>query len=320
MSAGEWQGGTGLKIAIVGPGAIGCLFAALLSRGGQDVWLLDHRQERARVIARRGLWISGVSGEFHADVRATANPADVGVAGFVIVAVKSYDTEGAALTAAPLVGPDTVVLSLQNGLGNLETLVRHFGAARILGGVTAQGATLVSAGQIRHAGQGVTTIGELNGALTTRVRALAAAFSEADVHTELTAHLYAVLWAKLAVNAGINAIASIARVRNGGILESSHLRGIMAQTVGEVVAVAAGKGLEMPEADMASYTESVCQRTADNVNSMLQDINRQRRTEVDAINGAVVEEGHALGLPTPVNAALAALIRGLEQTYPARIG
>jgi 2-dehydropantoate 2-reductase len=308
-----------MKIAVLGPGAMGSLFAGMLSRGGHQVWLVDRRPERARLVARRGIWISGVAGEFQAQVHVTADPADAGTARLVLIAVKAYDTEQAARSAEPLMGADSVALSLQNGLGNLEVLADIFGAARVIGGVTSQGATLIAPGQVRHAGQGATIIGELNGELSQRLREIAAAFSVSGLHTELTADLQSVLWGKLAVNAGVNAVAALVQVRNGGILESRHLRELMRSAVGETVAVAAAKGVAMPETDMESYAEGVCQRTADNVNSMLQDVRRQRRTEVSVINGVVAREGAAAGVPTPTNAVLAALIRGIEQTYAARI-
>jgi 2-dehydropantoate 2-reductase len=318
MGESGWDGSS-MKIAVVGPGAMGSLFAGMLGRGGHEVWLVDRRPERARLVSRRGIWISGVTGEFNAQVRVTADPAEAGTAGLVLIAVKCYDTEEAARSAEPLMGAESVALSLQNGLGNLEVLARAFGAERVIGGVTSQGATLIAPGQVRHAGEGVTTIGELNGELSQRLREIAAAFSVSGMHTELTADLQSVLWGKLAVNAGVNAVAALAQVRNGGILESRHLRELMRSAVRETVEVAAAKGVEMPEGDMESYAEGVCQRTADNVNSMLQDVRRQRRTEVDAINGVVVSEGAAAGVPTPTNAVLTTLIRGIEQTYAARI-
>ncbi len=307
------------KIAIVGPGAMGCLFAGLLSRGGHEVWLLDRQAERARLISRRGIWISGVTGEFNAPVKATVSASEVGEAGLVLITVKSYDTEDAAKSAEPMVGRETVVLTLQNGLGNIESLVSYFGRERVIGGVTSQGATLIAPGQVRHAGQGTTVIGELNGALTPRLRDIAAEFSGSGVHVELTTDLDSVLWGKLAVNAGINAVATLAQVRNGGLVESRHLRQLLRSAVREVAEVARAKGIELPEPDMEAYAEEICQRTADNVNSMLQDVHRQRRTEVDAINGAVVQAGEAAGVPTPTNWVLTSLIRGLEQTYAARI-
>lgn len=318
MGDGGWDGSS-MKIAVVGPGAMGSLFAGMLARGGHDVSLVDRRPERARLIARRGVWVSGVTGEFNAHVRVTAEPAEVGPVRLVLIAVKAYDTEEAAHWAEPLMGLESVALSLQNGLGNLEVLANVFGEDRVIGGVTSQGATLVAPGQVRHAGEGATTIGEMNGELSQRLRETAAAFSVSGMHTELTADLSSVLWGKLAVNAGVNAVATMAQVRNGGILESRHLRELMRWAVRETVEVAAAKGVEMPEGDMESYAEGVCQRTADNVNSMLQDVRRQRRTEVDAINGVVVSEGAAAGILTPTNAVLARLIRGIEQTYAARI-
>ncbi len=308
-----------MRIAIIGPGAIGSLFAGTLSRGGHEIWLIDRHPDRARLLSTRGIWISGVSGEFNAGVRATVTPEDAGTAELALIGVKSYDTEQAAETARPLVGPETVVLTLQNGLGNIEVLVDAFGEERVIGGVTSQGATLIAPGQVRHAGQGTTVIGELNGGLTPRLREIAEEFSACGLRTELTADLNSVLWGKLAVNAGVNAVATLAQVRNGGILESRHLRRMMREAVREAVQVAGKLGIELPEEDMESYAEGICQRTADNVNSMLQDVHRQRRTEVDAINGAVVREGERAGVATPVNLVLSELIRGLEQTYAARI-
>jgi 2-dehydropantoate 2-reductase len=308
-----------MRIAIVGPGAIGSLFAAMLSRGGHEVWLIDRHAERARLLSRRGMWVSGVSGEFNASVRATVTPEDAGAVEVVLIAVKSYDTEQAAETAGPLVGPETAVLTLQNGLGNIEVLVGAVGEGRVVGGTTSQGATLIAPGQVRHAGHGVTIIGELNGELTARLREIAAEFSTCGLRTELTADLNSVLWGKLAVNAGVNAVATLAQVRNGGILESRGLRQTMRAAVSEAVRVAEKLEIEVPEEDMASYAEGICQRTADNVNSMLQDVHRRRRTEVDAINGAVVREGERAGVATPVNSVLSDLIRGVEQTYAARI-
>jgi 2-dehydropantoate 2-reductase len=308
-----------MKIAIVGPGAIGCLFGGMLSRGGHEVWLIDRHPERAKLLSRRGIWISGLSGEHNAPVHATASPGEAGEAELAIVAVKSYDTENAARASMPVIGRETTVLSIQNGLGNIEALGGAIGPERVIGGVTAQGATLIAPGQVLHAGQGPTTIGEADGELTERARQIAAALSGAGLHTELTADLPSVLWGKLAVNAGVNAVATLAQVRNGGILESGSLRSLLRAAVAEAVAVATARGIEMPEADMPGYAEGVCQRTADNVNSMLQDVFRQRRTEVDAINGAIVREGEAAGVATPTNAMLTALIHGLEDTYAARV-
>lgn len=308
-----------MKVAIVGPGGIGCLFAGLLSQAGHEVWLVDHQSERARSLARRGVWVSGVSGEFHSAINATADPAQVGAADLALIAVKSYDTPGAAEGAQPLTAEGTTVLTLQNGLGNLEVLQQAFGEERVIAGVTSQAATLIAPGQVHHAGAGNTTIGEPSGELSERLTSLAGALTEAGISTELTTQLPSVLWGKLAVNAGINPIATLAQVRNGGIMESASLRQLLRAAVAEVEQVAAARGIALPQPDVVAYAEEICQRTANNLNSMLQDFRRQRRTEVEAINEAVVRAGAAAGVPTPVNETLSRLIRGLEETYPARV-
>jgi len=313
-----------MRIAIIGPGAIGCLFAAILSKAEHEVWLVDRHPQRARMLSRRGIFVTGTSlagqaEEFRASVRATADPQQVGPVDLVMVAVKSFDTPEAAHTAKLLLGPETTVLTLQNGLGNLESLQQVLGDERVLGGVTSQGATIVTPGQVHQAGQGPTIIGEPRGELTERLLDIKDAFSEAGIYAEVTADLASARWGKLVVNAGINAVGALAHVRNGGIMESASLRQAMGAAVQEAVRVAAAKGITLPQADMVAHAEEVCQRTANNINSMLQDLLRKRRTEVEAINGAVVREGAAAGVATFVNETLLYLIRGIEETYPIRL-
>jgi 2-dehydropantoate 2-reductase len=304
-----------MKIAIVGPGAIGCLLGGLLSRAGHEVWLIDRRPERAALLDRRGVSISGVGGDFNAAVRATASPTEAGIAELIIVAVKSYDTAAAAQAAQSLVGAQTTVLTVQNGLGNVEALQSQLGADRVVAGVTSLGATRLGPGQVQHAGRGPTVIGELDGRVTDRLKETAGALSSTGLEVETTTDVVSALWGKLAVNAGINAVATLARLRNGGVVQSESLLGLLRSAVREVEAVAGAKRIELPEPDMAAQAEEVCRRTADNTNSMLQDVRQRRRTEVEAINGAVVREGAAVGVATPVNAVLVALIHGLEETY-----
>jgi len=304
-----------MKIAIVGPGAIGCLLGGLLSRAGHEVWLIDRRPERAALLDRQGVSISGVGGEFNASVRATASPTEAGIADLIIVAVKSYDTAAAAQAAQSLVGSQTTVLTVQNGLGNVEVLQSRLGSDRVVAGVTSLGATRLETGQVQHAGRGATVIGELDGRVTDRLKELAGALSSTGLEVETTTDVVSALWGKLAVNAGINAVATLARVRNGSVVQSESLLGLLRSAVREVEAVAGAKRIEMPEPDLAARAEEVCRRTADNTNSMLQDVRQRRRTEVEAINGAVVREGEAVGVATPVNAVLVALLHGLEEMY-----
>jgi len=307
-----------MKVAIIGPGAIGCLFAAALSRAGNEVWLVDHNADRARHLGRRGVFVSGLGGDFHASVHATTNPKAASGAGLVIVAVKSYATAEAAEAARVAVGAQGCVLTLQNGLGNVEVLQATVGAERVLAGSTSLGATIIAPGQVHHTGSGPTLIGEPEGILSERLMGVQTLLANAGFQAELTTDLTGMLWGKLASNAGINAVATLAQVRNGGIMESPHLRQVLKAAVTETCQVAERKRLRLPYPDMVAYTEEICQRTANNVNSMLQDVNRQRRTEVDAINGAVVKAGGEVEVATPTNALLVALIHGIEETYAAR--
>jgi 2-dehydropantoate 2-reductase len=161
-------------------------------------------------------------------------------------------------------------------------------------------------------------VGEPGGELTERVIAVRGILTNADLSAEVTTDLTGALWGKLIVNAGINPVAAIAQVRNGGIMESAHLRQVMRSAVLEASEVTLKKQIRLPFPDMVGHTEEVCQRTANNLNSMLQDVHRQRRTEIDAINGEVMRQAEALGVPVPVNSLLVSLVHGLEETYAAR--
>ncbi len=280
--------------------------------------MVDHNADRAKHMAKRGIFVSGLGGDYHAAVQATTKPKAVGGAALALITVKSYATAEAAEAAKLALSATGAALTLQNGLGNVETLQAVLGEERVLGGSTSVGATIISPGQIHYAGSGPTQVGEPNGTRSERLMAIEGMLEEAGFQAELTTDLPSMLWGKLASNAGINAVATLAQVRNGGIMESVHLRQVMGAAVQEVVQVAERKRIRLPRVDMLAHTEEICQRTANNVNSMLQDVHRQRRTEVDAINGAVVQQGAEVEVPTPTNALLVALIHGVEETYAAR--
>ncbi len=309
-----------MRIAVIGPGAMGCLLAGLLGKGGHEVWLVDRHPQRARTLNRRGVFVSEEEGGgFRAQVQATATPQQVGPVDLVIVAVKSYDTAEAARAVRPLVGPQTTVLTLQNGLGNLEILQQALGMDRVLAGVTSQGATLTGPGEVVHAGAGPTVIGEPGGRISERALAVKEVLSAAGIPTEVTADLASALWGKLVVNAGVNAVGALSQVRNGVVPASANLRAAMREAVQEAVRVAEAKGIALPHQDMAARAEEICRDTANNINSMLQDLLRGRSTEVDAINGAVVREGVGVGVPTPVNQLLWWLTKGVEETHGQRV-
>lgn len=299
-------------IIIVGPGAMGCLHAALLAEAGLRVTLLDHRAERAARLAHDGLSLEMPDGSTRTvAVPATAQAESVGSADLVLLFTKAYDTEGAIRHAAPVIGDDTSVLTLQNGLGNYEILQRHVLPAQVLAGVTSSGATLLGVGRIRVAGIGAIALGSPVG---NRERAEAAAglFRQADLTAQVTDNVDAALWRKAIINAAINPLGALTGRRNGELLQHPPLRRLLGRVAQEAHQVALAARQPLADLDPVATVEEVCQATAANQCSMLQDVLAGRRTEIEQINGEIVQRGKATSLPTPLNEALVALIKGVS--------
>jgi 2-dehydropantoate 2-reductase len=229
-------------------------------------------------------------------------------------ATKSIDTRAAAETARSLVDGDTVVLTLQNGLGNLETLGEMLGYERMLLGMTYHGATLEGPGRARHTAIGQTFVGEPSGPLTARVERIAQAFTEAGLPTEATDSLWSLAWGKLIVNAAMNATCALTGSSGSDILASESARTWVGLVAHEAAAVAVGLGIALPYPDPAVRVWQHCATVGPARPSMLQDVQRGRLTEIDAINGAVVREGIRLGIPTPYNQALVLLVKAYQDT------
>ena len=305
--------------AIVGCGAMGSLFGAILARAGHTVWMVDNHPERAQVMAAEGIHVESPRGAFHARALVTTDPSAAPAPDFAFIFVKAYDTAAAAKTAAAFAGPQTILVTLQNGLGNIAALVERFGAERVIGGTTAHGATEIEPAHVRHAGVGMTVIGQ-RGRRTRRLEELAEVMSGAGLEVEITEDLEAAIWSKLVVNCGINAVGALTRLPNGALAEDPGAATVLRAAVEEAAKVAAMKGVALAYCDPVEHTLRVCRATAENLNSMLQDVARRRRTEVEAINGAVAREGDDLGVATPVNDALAALLGAVERGYHLQIG
>ncbi|MFZ5800647.1 MAG: ketopantoate reductase family protein [Candidatus Omnitrophota bacterium] len=304
-----------MKITIVGAGAMGCLFAALLSKSKEEVWLLDKDAGRASHIQEQGIKLEGISGEWTAKVNATHLPEKIGSTNLVIICVKSYNTKEAALKVEPLITPQTMVLTLQNGVGNLEIIGEVVGQEKVVGGVTNHGATLLGVGSIRHAGSGDTVIGRLDGKIPVQLRQIREVFNKTGIDTRISRDIRGSIWSKLIINVGINALTALTRLNNGKLVEFEGTRRILREAVTEAVKVAKKKRIKLIYDDPLAKVEAVCEATAANISSMLQDVLRQRHTEVDFINAVIVREGQSLGIPTPVNSVLLGLIKTIEQSY-----
>ncbi len=302
-------------VLVVGSGAIGCLFGALLREAGHRVIMLDIDPARAEKIARDGIRLTGISGERTVEVEATNRVGDSADCDLAIIATKSYDTEAAVGAIVDALKRSTPVLTLQNGLGNVEALCKAVGADRTIGGITAQGATMVGDGSIVHAGKGKTVIGTPSNELTDSLRLARDVLDSAGFEPQTSGDLEGTIWNKLIINVGINALTAITRLKNGELLEHEGTREIMSKVVAEAVAVAGARGIKIAAENPLAQVEEVCRLTAKNISSMLQDILASRRTEITAINGAIVKLGAEAGVPTPINTTLTALIRTIESSY-----
>jgi 2-dehydropantoate 2-reductase len=302
-----------MKIAIIGAGAMGSLFACFLHRAGHETWLFDRDAERVRAIREGGLLLEGPDGTHRISIStATATARDIGAADLVIVFVKSYDTAGAVGSAGAVFGDATLVLTLQNGLNNLETIASVTGRDGLLGGTTAHGATLLGHGRIRHAGSGDTVIGAFGRVGTGDLDAVAGLFNRAGITTAVTGDLTATLWRKLTVNAAINPLTALTGLCNGELIGSPALADVQERLVKEACAVAEARGISINAGEAAAMVREVCRRTAANQSSMLQDVLNRRRTEIDAINGAVAAAGAACGVPVPYHTVVTRLVKALE--------
>jgi 2-dehydropantoate 2-reductase len=304
-----------MKIVFIGAGAMGGLFASCLAVSGEhNITVVDIWQEHIDAITTHGLTLEEDDRAVVSHLAAATGVEGLPAADLVVIFVKSPMTEAAAYSALRVMGPSARVLTLQNGLGNAETIARVVGADRVLAGTTAQGATLLGPGLIRHGGRGDTHIGRLSGAADEFCREVAKVFSRAGIPTVADDDVQSLIWGKLVINAGINALTALLMFRNGQLADFPETRELVALAVEEAVQVASATGVKLPYEDAVSKVLATATATAFNQSSMLQDILRCRMTEIDAINGALVREGEKVGVPTPVNRTLTLLIRALEKS------
>jgi 2-dehydropantoate 2-reductase len=289
-----------MKVAIVGPGALGCLFAARLHQAGARVHLVDYRPDRAERLAESGIRVER-DGELRTERPAVTTHVPVGM-DLVIVLTKAYATPGLRFP------PEVPVLTLQNGLGNVETLCTIVGSARVMAGSTAEAATLLGEGHVRHVAPGRTCFGAWTSCGTAEPLAL---LVRAGFDAEVTEAPGQLIWEKVAVNAAINPLTAILNVPNGTLLELPEIRALMRDLVVEAAKVAATEGYRF-EKSLVELAEEVCHATAGNISSMLQDIRNGKRTEIDAISGEILRRAQLAALPSPRTRVVAQLVRGLE--------
>lgn len=304
-----------MKIAIIGAGAMGCLYGSYLSRGREDVWLLDPWQDHVVRINAKGLSLVTANEEFRVQPRATTNANDIDKADLIIVCVKSNYTAEAAMVADLYLKPETMVLTVQNGLGNPEQLSEVVGAERLLVGTTLMGAMVLEPGLVTHSGIKATHIASWTRSDDARLAKIAKMFNSAGLPTVIETNVASLLWSKLSIHAGLNAVTALTGASNKEFLAQPEATRLARMAVAEVAAVATAAGIPLlyPNCaeEMLAYAEAMKEHTS----PMLLDVVNKRKTEVDAINGPVVKEGRKLGVPTPVNEAMMLALKTIEALY-----
>jgi 2-dehydropantoate 2-reductase len=299
-------------ILILGTGALACLFAAKLSSKGIPVTMLGSWKEGLAALRLHGVMLVQPDGRQTAyPVKIIDNSSDCVGAKYALVLVKSWQTKRAAEQLKNCLSKDGVALTLQNGLGNREILEEALGKERVALGVTTTGATLLSSGRVRQAGEGLISIGE-----HARLKPILKLLKKAGFNLKTLKKVDTVIWSKLVVNAAINPITALLKISNGALLTRDSARQLSADLANEVAQVAAALQIELSFDDPTAAAESVAEVTANNHSSMYQDIKRGAPTEINAICGKVVQIGKELGVDTPVNYSLWKLINAIIEGLP----
>jgi len=292
-------------ILLVGTGALATLFAARLSEAGHPVHMLGTWKQGLDALEQNGARIVDVNGKERAyKVHATDNPREVNGAKYALVLVKSWQTERAARQLKESLAADGLAVTLQNGLGNRETLMRDLGQARVALGVTTTGATLLGPGLVKIGGEGVISL-EQNQALGS----LESALRSSNFNLHIVDDAKSLIWGKLVINSAINPLTALLRVKNGELLSRPNVRKMMALLARETAGVAAAESVHLPFSNPVSAAEDVARKTAANHSSMFQDIRRGAPTEIDAICGAVTRRAESHGIAAPYNRVCWKLVR-----------
>lgn len=301
-------------VGILGGGAMGCLFGAYLAEAGHDVVLVDIDTAVVERITEQGVVLerAGRTRQVRG-LRASSGYAVLRDASLILVFVKASATRAAAEALAPHLAEGALALTLQNGLGNAEVLAERLPRGSVAAGTTGCGAAVLGPGHIRLAGIAETVIGELDGKGGDRLARVAALLSAAGLPARVAEDVAGLVWTKLMANVGINAITALTGLQNGRIATEPEAWALASQAVLEAAAVAAASGVRLETDDPVSYVRRVAEATAENYSSMLQDIRAGRKTEIAVINGEIARRAEALGLPAPVNAHLASLVRLREK-------
>ena len=290
-----------MNIIVFGAGAIGSLFGGLLSKNNKVI--LIGRKKHVKAINSKNLKIIGKTNK-KIKLQAFENVTKVTDADLIILTVKSYDTDNAIKKLKPLINSKTIIMSLQNGLDNIDQIQKYVNKNQIVAGITTHGAIFEKPGLINHTGIGNTTIGELNGKKSPRVLKIVEIFNEAEIKTTINSNIIDEIWIKAIINSSINTLTSFFSCKNVYLLENPILENLVEKICIESTNVAKSEGFKFDNFTMIEKTKEVINDTGDNYSSMLQSIKQKKKTEIDSINGKIVEFGRKNNVDLTLNEIL----------------
>ena len=303
-----------MRIAVVGAGAMGSVYAALLADAGNDVVVVDLAREHVEAIRRDGLRVEGASGERTVRLDAVTDPGDVAPVDLVVVATKALQASDAAASSLPLLGEDSLVLTIQNGRGSAEAVGDVVGADRLLVGVAGGfGASLLGPGHARHEGMELVRLGEARGGPSPRLEQIADVWRSAGFSVETCDDIDRVIWEKLICNATFSGPCAVLDRRIGDVLSDPDAWAVASACAREGYDVATALGVRLTFDDPVAYVAAFGSRIPEAYPSLAQDLRAGRRSEIDVINGEIPRAGRAVDVAAPVNETVASLVRALER-------
>ncbi len=311
-----------MKIAIFGTGAMGSIYAGLMAAAGHEVWAVDIWREHVDIINRSGLRVVGASGDrVIKGIHATRDGADAGECDLFVLATKTSGVGAAAEMIAPLMGPESIVITIQNGLGSGERIARYMSTDRVLLGVAdGFGASMKGPGHVHHNAMNLIRIGEMNGGMTPRLERITQVWRESGFNAEAFEDIDELIWGKYICNVAFSGPCAVFDCTLGEVMADAATWAIARGCAHEVYALGQAKGINFAFDDPIEYVTEFGNKLPDARPSMLLDHMAKRCSEIDAINGMAVELGRELGIPTPYNEVLSAVIRRREAGFSRAIG
>ena len=305
-----------MKIAIIGCGAMGSVYAALLADSGNDVWAIDTWEEHISAIKSNGLRVEGASGDRTVLMNATTNASDAGECDLIIVATKASGVAAAAVTAKSIAGPNSIILTIQNGLGAAERIAESIDTNQVMIGVVGGfGASMKAPGHAHHNGMQLVRIGEMIGGVSDRLEKVVSAWDKAGFTAKGYPDIHQMIWEKFICNVTYSGPCALMNATIGQVQANSDSWSVALSCAREADAVARAKKINLGFDDVESYVRDFGANMPEARPSMLLDHMAQRPSEIDGINGAVPVEAEKIGMSAPINALVSGLIRGREANF-----